>query len=118
MATINDGADSFVAASASGIAKNIRVKLNSNRKLEVAAAADREIGVTDYATTNDSRAVKVHLSNGPGSVEVEAFGAVSPGQVVKRAADGKVAVSAAGTEYGIAYGSVDSTGGMIEVYPF
>lgn len=117
MATINDGADSFVAASGSGVAANIRVKLNSNRKLEVAAAADREIGVTDYATKNGTEIVKVRLSNSAGSVDVTAGGAVAPGQIVKRAASGKVATDGAGSDYGIAYGTASADGDVIEVYP-
>jgi hypothetical protein len=117
MATINDGADSFVAASSSGVAANVRVKLNSARKLEVAAAADREIGVTDYKTKNGEEIVKVHLSNGSGSLEVVAGGAVSPGQIVKRSADGKVATNGAGSDFGIAFGSATADGDVIEVYP-
>jgi hypothetical protein len=117
MATINDSADSFVAASSSGVAANIRVKLNSNRKLEVAGASDIEIGVTDYKTKNDTEVVKVKLSNGGGSLDVVAGGNVPVGSVVKRAASGKVTTDGAGSDFGIALGSALADGDVIEVYP-
>jgi hypothetical protein len=42
---------------------------------------------------------------------------VSPGQIVKRDASGKVSTAGAGSDYGIAYGSAVSDGDVIEVYP-
>jgi hypothetical protein len=117
MATIDNSADSFVAASSSGVAANIRVKLNSAAKLEVAGASDREIGVTDFATQNGTTPVKVKLSNGGGSLEVVAGGAITAGAVVKRAASGKVTADGAGSDFGIAYGSADGDGDVIVVYP-
>lgn len=117
MANIRDGADSFVAASSSGVAANIRVKLNSDRKLEVAGASDIEIGVTDYKTKDGTEVVKVHLSNGGGSFDVVAGGAIASGAVVKRAAGGKVTTDGAGTNFGIALGSAAADGDVIEVYP-
>jgi hypothetical protein len=117
MATINDSADSFVAASSSGVAGKIRVKLNSDRKLEVAGGSDIEIGVTDYKTKNGTEVVKVNLTNGGGSFEVTAGGAVTPGAIVKRAANGKVTTDGAGSNFGIALGSAAADGEIIEVYP-
>lgn len=117
MANIRDAADSFVAASSSGIAGDIRVKLNSSRKLEVAGASDIEIGVTDYETTNGTQVVKVNLTNGGGSFDVVAGGAVAIGAIVKRAANGKVTTDGAGSNFGIALGSAAADGDVIEVYP-
>lgn len=117
MANIRDNADSFVAASSSGVAGYIRVKLNSSRKLEVAGASDIEIGVTDYATKDGTTPVKVYLTNGGGSFDVVAGDAVAIGAVVKRAADGKVTTGGAGANFGIALGSAAADGDVIEVYP-
>lgn len=117
MANIRDNADSFVAASSSGIAGYIRVKLNSSRKLEVAGASDIEIGVTDYATKDGTTPAKVYLTNGGGSFDVVAGDAVAFGAVVKRAANGKVTTGGTGANFGIALGSAAADGDVIEVYP-
>jgi len=117
MATIDNSVDSFLAASSSGVGANLRVKLTANKTVEPAGASDTEIGVTDFKVNDEKTPVKVRLTNGGGSVEVIAGGAITAGSIVKRAANGKVTADGAGSNYGIAYGSATADGDYVVVYP-
>jgi hypothetical protein len=116
-ATQSNGFDSFVASSSTGIAANVRVKLNDSNKLEVAGASDLAIGVTLNKTVNGVQPVPVKLNNAPGSFEVIAAGAFAAGTVVKSAADGKVVSGGAGHDFGIAFGSSTAANDVVVVYP-
>jgi hypothetical protein len=116
-ATQSNGFDSFVAATSGGIAANVRVKLNSSNKIELAGASDIAIGVTMTKSTDGVTPVGVKLKNAPGSFEVVASGAFAAGVVVKSAADGKVVSGGAGHDFGIAFGSSTAANDVVVVYP-
>lgn len=111
-----NGSDTFLADSTSGVAANIRVKLTATRTITPAAEAEQEIGVTRIASKNNLETVEVRLTNAPGSVEVKLSGTVTRGDTVKRQAAGEVGPGGSGTAYGIADGDgVD--GDVIPVFP-
>lgn len=116
-ATQSNGFDSFVAASSTGIAANVRVKLNDSNKLELAGASDIAIGVTLTKTADGTTPAPVKLANATGSVEVVAAGAFAAGTVVKSAADGKVVSGGGGHDFGIAFGSSTAASDVVVVYP-
>jgi len=118
-ATQSNGFDSFVAATSSGIAANVRVKLNGSNKLELAGALDRAIGVTLTKSADGTTPVPVKLVNAPGSFEVVSNAAFAVGNLVKSGADGKVAPNSAATghEFGIAFSSSTGAGDVVVVYP-
>jgi hypothetical protein len=115
-ATQSNGFDSFVASSSSGIAANVRVKLNDSNKIEVAGVSDIAIGVTLTKSTDNVTPVPVKLKNATGSFEVVAAGAFAAGVVVKSAADGKVVSGGAGHDFGIAFGSSTAASDVVVVY--
>jgi len=116
MTPINEsGWDSFLPDSTNGIGANLRVKLvTGTRRITPAGASDREIGVTKHAVTSRI-AVPVRLSNAPGTVAVAVAGEVESGNVVKRAADGKVSVAGGGSDYGTADGNGEDE--VVPVFP-
>ena len=116
-ATQSNGFDSFVAATSGGIAANVRVKLNSSNKIELAGASDIAIGVTLTKSTDGVTPVGVKLKNAPGSFEVVAAAAFAAGTVVKSDANGKVVSGGAGHDFGIAFGSSTAANDVVVVYP-
>ena len=106
---------SFVAASSSGIARGLRVKLDENGKLVPAGLADIEIGITNTMSSNGTDPVSVILRGTPGSVEVAAAAAIAQYAPVRRAASGKVASDGAGDVIGIALEAATAADDWIEV---
>jgi len=108
---------SFLAASSSGIAAGLRVKLDGDLKLVPAGVTDIEIGVTSSGVSNGTDPVRVLLANAPGTVEVTAAGAFAKGASLQRCADGKVDDTGAGSVYGIAMAASTAAGDIVEVLP-
>jgi hypothetical protein len=109
---------SFLAASSSGIAAGLRVKLDGDLKLVVAGVADSEIGVTRSMSSNGTDPVRVLLKNAPGTTEMVAGGVIAVGATVKRAASGKIVADGAGYGIGVAMQASAADGDIIEVLPF
>lgn len=94
-----------------------RVKLSSGTAV-YADAGDRHIGVTvDGAASGAQVAVK--LINHPGTRKIECAGGVTAGATVYAADDGKIddTFVALGASLGIALGTGDGSGSIIEVMP-
>ena len=108
---------SFLAASSTGIAAGLRVKLDGNLKIVPAGVADYEIGVTRSMSSNGLDPVRVLLRNAPGTVEMTAASAFAKGATVLRAADGKIDDTGAGATVGIAMQAATDAGDIIEVLP-
>ena len=81
-------------------------------------AATKPLGATEYPALEVGQVTGVRLLNTEGTVEIEAAGAVSLGDDVIAANDGKVTVaSGAGVLIGLAL--VDATaGGVVELIPY
>lgn len=96
-----------------------RVKRRSDLKVELADAADREMGTALLHGAKSSYAagepVPVVLINHPGTQICIAGDTIAAGDTVKRAADGRVAVvSGDGSNYGVAQ-SAATVGQYVEV---
>lgn len=95
---------SFVAFEA--ILGGARVLLRGDNTIQNAGIADKELGVAVLYSGKSSYAagdaVGVALVNHPGSLVCIAAGAIAPGAIVKRAANGQIAADGFGDNFGIA----------------
>ncbi len=82
-----------------------------------ADAGEAAIGVTRYAA-DDTELVAIKLLNYPGSVEVEAAGALTVGQTAYGAADGKIASTSSGSALGVVKKAVAGSGEIAELVPY
>lgn len=107
------GCISCVAGAA--IAPNTRVKLVSG-KLQVAAAADRELGTLEERSFADGDVRAVRLRNAQGTRLMIADAAVVAGADVFTRANGKVGATATGAyRVGLALTAAAADGDLIEV---
>lgn len=109
----NEGIKTFTAGEALAAAR--RVKLNSDLEVVYADATETSIGVTQDAAA-DGEPIPVALKNYPGTVEIEAAGAITKANKVYGADDGKISETSTGNEkVGHAFEDASGTGAVIEV---
>lgn len=105
----------FVAAGP--IPQDALVKLTADG-VTLCGAGENPLGVTEVGAHTLGAPVGVRLINTPGTVEVQAFGPVTPGQLLTSAEDGMVAPHSAGLPVvGIALHAAAAQG-MLEMMPF
>ncbi len=96
-----------------------RVTLRSDGLIEVSGIDDREIGNAILHSGKSSYAagdaVGVALVNHPGSITCIALDAIAKGEVVHRAADGKVSAGGPGDNFGVAFDDATTDGDPVEV---
>lgn len=100
------------------IAKNLRVKLDSNLKLVVAGVNDHDIGFIEEAAlaADDYKVVVLHSK--PGTQFGVAAAAISKGAYVYPAASGKVTSINSGKARWIAATAATADGDIIELIPY
>lgn len=82
-----------------------------------ADAGEAAIGVTCHAAL-DTYPVTIQLLNFPGTVQIEAAGAVTVGAAVYGANDGKISASSNGSSLGVVKAAVSGSGSIAEVVPY
>jgi len=106
----------YLAAAAIGV--NLRVKITDGTTtpptINVAGATDASIGVTEAAVLAASDPVAILLANAQGTRKMHATEAITSGNTVYAAADGKVASSGSVVE-GIAQETTTANGDIFEV---
>ena len=109
----NEGIRTFIAGEALEAAR--RVKFSTDLEVVYADDSETSIGVTEKAVA-DGEQVAVSLKNYPGTVEIEAAGAITQGDKVYGADDGKIQSASTGNEkVGWAYETASGSGAIIEV---
>lgn len=110
----NEGIKTFTAGEALAAARRVKLSSGVAGQVEYADAADDFIGVTLDAAASGSP-VAVKMKNGPGTVEVEAAGAITVNATIYGAADGKVQTSSTGNDkFGKALEEASGDGAVIE----
>lgn len=110
----DNGIKTFTAGEALAAARRVKLSSGYGTQVEYADHGDDFIGVTiDAAASGDAVAVK--LKNGPGTVEVECSAAVSAGDTLYGADDGKVSsASTSNDKFGFALEAGSASGAVIE----
>lgn len=93
-----------------------RVKMDADGKVTYADATDQSDGITDRAALTSGDYVAVRLKSAPGTRKMTAAGAITAGDLVYGAADGKVDTDGFVPE-GKAIDAATADGDIIEVMP-
>lgn len=111
----NPGKKTFIATEALVAGRRVKLTTGNGQAVEYADEADDYIGVTLTAAAV-TLPVTVALKRAyPGTVEVEAAGAITSGATIYGADDGKVSTTSSGTDkYGKALEAASGTGALIE----
>lgn len=116
----NEGKKAFDTVSDISAKRLLTMAANGNVSHNSATATNNPVGVSQFPAKSGDH-VSVVLINYPGTVEIEAGGAITRGAEVYAAANGKVsALSATPGDYkkiGIALEGATADGDIIEVLP-
>ena len=119
MATQNEnGIKSFTAGEALAVWRRVKLTAGSGTQVEYADAEDKAIGITQAAAASGAQ-VAVRMLNCPGTFKATCAGAVSIGDHLYGAADGKVddSTTASGEAVLIALEAATADGDIIETMP-
>jgi hypothetical protein len=111
----DNGIKTFTAGEALERARRVKLSSGYGDQVEYADGADDYIGVTlESVASGDPVAVKLKRAS-QGTVEVEASAAISAGDTIYGATDGKVSTSSTGTDkFGKALEAASGSGAIIE----